>query len=173
MRKIIRRGILVTVTAACALGFGLTQASAAPVPPLPAVPELPLTTLTNLPNLTDLGQGLTLSPTLPGAESRSLPVDAGLPIGDIDVPAATSGVPSIDDDGLIPVTDGVDVQGMPGPQVPDLTSVANTVQLPTITTLTPGPQGIGLPLETPVLSGVAVPSAPAVHDLTGDIAPAI
>lgn len=70
MRNTIRRGILVTATAACALGFGLSSASAATVPTLPGVPELPLT------SLTDLGQATAIAPTLPtlpGEQSRSLP----------------------------------------------------------------------------------------------------
>ena len=385
MRKTIRRGVLVTATAACALSFGFFQASAATVPTLPAVPELPLTSLTNL------GQGVTLTPNmpeLPGTESRSLPTDGlplagllgqlgsldsllggvggvggvGLPqradlpgdltpgltgvitklpltslsqdgvvitpaagnesrslpgadmaglgaltsalpvggltelvdlsnvgkglsvsptlptnlpgqtrslpggdvapelgeltslvstsettealgapqLGDVngvtdfaglptelptnDLPTSDLGLPAtapgalpvgldtaqlpalpklpagadqineitkapvvdlpqtdrlpvvaqIDHNGivqkLIPNTDGVEVQGLPKPEVPDVASAPNAVKLPTTTPQTPGMQSIGLPQELPIASAVAVPQAPSIHDVTGDLA---
>jgi hypothetical protein len=78
VRKTIRRSIIVTATAACALGFGFFSASASTVPTLPAVPELPLSSLTSV---TDLGQGVTGAetlPALPAEETRALPVGDAL-----------------------------------------------------------------------------------------------
>nr|WP_042183937.1 hypothetical protein [Kibdelosporangium sp. MJ126-NF4]CEL15969.1 hypothetical protein [Kibdelosporangium sp. MJ126-NF4]CTQ93893.1 hypothetical protein [Kibdelosporangium sp. MJ126-NF4] len=78
MRKTIRRGVLITATAACALGFGLGQASATG---LPGVPELPLSNLAA--PLSNLGSGVTAAPTmptlpgLPGEQRSDLPLDTG------------------------------------------------------------------------------------------------
>ncbi|MBP2321881.1 hypothetical protein JOF56_002266 [Kibdelosporangium banguiense] len=288
MRKTIRRGIFVTATAACALGFGLFQASAATVPAFPGVPELPLTSLSNL------GQGVAVAPTMPtlpgvpGEDSRSLPTDgipaAGLvssltsllgglgapqradlpgsdlapefsdltsllslsettqglgapelgdvtgvtefadlpetgsvapelPAGDLGLPAATPGdlpvgldtdqlpalpqVPSetneitkapvvdlpetdrlpvvaqVDHNDiaqkLVPNTDGVDVQGLPKPKVPNVASTPNAVKLPATAPHTPGMQSVGVPQQLPVLSGIDAPEAPSIHDVTGDL----
>jgi hypothetical protein len=301
VRKTIRRGIFVTATAACALGVGLFQASAATVPALPAlpaVPELPLTSLTNL------GQGLAVAPTMPtlpavpGEESRSLPGSdvspvagiismltsqlgstgglgapqradlpgsdlapelgdltsllslaettdglgtpelgdvagvtefaalpeteglapadlptSGLPTGDLGLPAADPGalpvgldtaqlpelpqvptetneitkapVVNLPDSGRLPVaaqldhngiaqklvpnTDGVNVQGLPKPQVPDVASTPDAVKLPATTPQTPGMQSVGVPQQLPVVSAVELPEAPSVHDVTGDL----
>lgn len=288
MRKTIRRGIFVTATAACALGFGLFQASAATVPTLPAVPELPLTSLTNL------GQGIAVAPTMPtlpgvpGEDSRSLPTDgipaadlvgsltslfgglgapqradlpggdlapevsdlasllsvaettdglgtpelgdlagateladlptdglapAELPTGDLGLPGATPGelpvglqsdklpalpqlptetneitkapvvdlpetdrlpvVAQIDHNGLaqklVPNTDGVDVQGLPKPEVPNLSATPDAVKLPATTPQKPGMQSVGVPQQLPVVSSVEVPEAPSIHDVTGDL----
>ncbi|CAM3600073.1 hypothetical protein KIPE111705_16270 [Kibdelosporangium persicum] len=88
MRKTIRRSIFVTATAACAVGFGLFQAAAAPVPTVPELPLSGLGALTNLDSLSNLTESTSLlptmptMPTMPGAESRNLPL-GDLPLGDL------------------------------------------------------------------------------------------
>jgi hypothetical protein len=124
VRKTIRRGVLVTATAACALSFGLFQASAATVPALPALPELPLTSLTNL------GQGVALAPTMPtlpavpGDESRSLPTD-GLPLAGLLSPLSS----------LLGGVSGVGVPqraDLPGDLAPGLSGVVSRLPLTTL-----------------------------------------
>ncbi|MFC0115681.1 hypothetical protein [Kibdelosporangium aridum] len=254
MRKTIRRGVLVTATAACALGFGLFQASAT----VPTVPELPLSGLGALTNVGQgFGEGLAVTPTmptlptLPGEQRSDLPTGDlasfgeltelvamqdltqgltdldgfsefaelpeaeglvptdGLPTEDLGAPSdlpigldpsALPAVPQlptetneildapvvdvpdterlplvaqVDHNGiaqkLVPNTDGVDVQGVPAPEVPNLSTAPDAVKLPATSPQTPGMQSVGLPQQLPVVSGVDLPEAPSIHDVTGDV----
>ncbi|TCO64704.1 hypothetical protein [Actinocrispum wychmicini] len=67
---------------------------------------------------------------------------------------------------IIPNTDGVDMQGLPKPQVPEVASTLNAVQLPTSTPLTPGMQSVGVPSKLPLVGDVDT-TMPSVDDLTG------
>jgi hypothetical protein len=67
---------------------------------------------------------------------------------------------------LVPNTNGVDVQGLPKPQVPDVASTPNAVKLPTATPQTSGMQSLGLPHALPVVSDVDT-TMPSIDDLTG------
>lgn len=67
---------------------------------------------------------------------------------------------------LVPNTNGVDVQGLPKPQVPDVAATPNAVKLPTAAPQTPGMQSLGLPNALPVVSDVDT-TMPSVDDLTG------
>lgn len=67
---------------------------------------------------------------------------------------------------LVPNTNGVDVQGLPKPQVPDVASAPGAVKLPTATPQTPGMQSIGVPAQLPLLSDVDT-TTPSLDDLTG------
>ncbi|MCE7005127.1 hypothetical protein LWC34_20180 [Kibdelosporangium philippinense] len=254
MRKTIRRGVLVTATAACALGFGFFQASAAPVPTVPGLPLSGLSTLSNVGQ--GFGEGLAVSPTtptlpgLPGETRSDLPTDltgfgeladmlavqdltqgltdldgvsefADLPETDgmvpTDLPAADDlGLPAappvgldpsklpmmpslpsetneildapvvdvpdtdrlplqaqLDHNGvaqkLIPNTKGVDVHGVPQPELPNLSSTPDAVKLPATAPQTPGMQSVGLPQQLPVVSSVDTPEVPSIHDVTGDV----
>jgi hypothetical protein len=67
---------------------------------------------------------------------------------------------------LVPNTNGVDVQGLPKPQVPDVASAPNAVKLPAATPQTSGMQSLGLPHALPVVSDVDT-TMPSIDDLTG------
>lgn len=267
MRKTIRRGLILTATAACALGFGFTQASASPVPPVPELPLSGLSALTNLgqaglpglPGMPEFGlPGMPELPALPaGEEERVLPggelgdliglseltdlkditgigdltdygmltdmagveglpgagdLPADLPTEEIGLPAVAPGelpiglepaampelptlpsetseitkapvvqlpstdrvpvVAQVDHNGLaqklIPSTDGVDVQGMPKPQVPDVSSATNVVKLPSAAPVTPGMQSVGVPSQLPLVPAVDT-TMPSLDDLTGGV----
>jgi hypothetical protein len=272
VRKTIRRGLFLTATAACALGFGFTQASASPVPPVPTVPELPLSGISALTNLGQAGLpglpglpefGLPAVPEMPalpsGQQERVLPgnelgdlvglseltdlkdvvgvgdftdygmltdmagIDglpgasdlpgaAELPTEEIGLPAvapsalpvglepaampelptlpsetseitkapvvqlpSTERVPlvaQIDHNDvtqkLVPNTDGVDVQGLPKPQVPDVASATDVVKLPATKPATPGMESVGVPSQLPVVPALDT-TMPSLDDLTGGV----
>lgn len=67
---------------------------------------------------------------------------------------------------IIPNTDGIDVQGLPKPQVADLGNTPNAVKLPQATPHTPGMQSIGLPNKLPLVSDVDT-TMPSLDDITG------
>ncbi|ONI72844.1 hypothetical protein ALI144C_43395 [Actinosynnema sp. ALI-1.44] len=146
MRKTIRRSILITATAACALGFGVFQASAAPAPTLPGLPLSGLGALTNLGTLTNLNDSLALMPTMPtmpempavsAEESRDLPV-GNLPVGDL---AGLGGLTKLlsasqltgDLLGVGPVTDLTKLSGTGGLPTDKLGLPTDKLGLPTTT----------------------------------------
>ncbi|ALG14398.1 hypothetical protein [Kibdelosporangium phytohabitans] len=155
MRKTIRRGVLITATAACALGFGLTQASATTVPALPTVPQLPVTSLTDIGQ--KLGQNLGDSliapssmplPALPG-EERALPTDM-LANGSL---LPTNGLPAT---GL--PTDALATDALAIGQLGELTPLGGLTELANLGGLTDATQAIApTNLGTPALSPTDLP----------------
>lgn len=120
MRKTIRRGVLLTATAACALGFGVLQASAATVPTLPNITQLPTDALTAQ-ALTEMVEALPADavniqsntlPSMPGQQRAELPLSAGTLTG-------TGGI------GQLGTLTGLTGLGTPTALLPDPSSLAD------------------------------------------------
>ncbi|GAB3913359.1 hypothetical protein GCM10029964_122750 [Kibdelosporangium lantanae] len=109
--------------------------------------------LPQLPKLPAEASAITKAPVVQLPETHRLPVVAQVDHNDITHK-------------ILPNTNGVDVQGLPKPEVPDLTSALGAVKLPTSTPQTPGMQSLGLPAQLPVVSDVDT-TMPSLDDVTG------
>ncbi|MET0135205.1 MAG: hypothetical protein ABW215_16620 [Kibdelosporangium sp.] len=161
MRRTIRRGLTLSAAATCALvGLGFSQASAAPIP-------------VQVPDLTGPVSGLTSS-GLPGSMPlHTLPEEIGhAPLAQLPATDRLPVVATVEHNNLpskvIPNTEGVSVQGVRKPHLPDV-AAADALRLPN----TPathdtkeGMQSVGLPAQLPGASVVDT-TAPSLHDLTG------
>ncbi|MEV4311540.1 hypothetical protein [Actinocrispum sp. NPDC049592] len=109
--------------------------------------------LPQLPQLPAESSELTKAPVVQLPNTQRLPVVAQVDHNDITHK-------------IVPNTDGVDVQGLPKPQVPDVADTPNAVKLPNATPKTPGMESLGLPTTLPVVSDIDT-TMPSLDDLTG------
>lgn len=112
--------------------------------------------LPQLPQLPAEASALTKAPLVQLPETHRLPIVAQIDHNDVTHK-------------ILPNTQGVDVPGLPKPQLPDLTSATNALKLPTSTPETPGMQSLGLPAKLPVVSDVDT-TMPSLDDVTGGVA---